>query len=86
MRIILRHSAYNRIKLDWVVPTYISNSGRYTIRAMTESPEAFIIQRGFPTGEYLLIENRQPLSFDRQIPQGGLAIYHVDERANDIAV
>jgi hypothetical protein len=40
------------------------------------------VSQGFPEGEYLLIENRQPLSYDQRIPLGGLAIYHVDMKTS----
>lgn len=42
-----------------------------------------MIKQGFPKGEYLLIENRQACGFDA-LPQGGLAIIHVDQNANDV--
>ena len=59
----------------------ITESGVYEIPAAIKRPMVFVIQEGFPSGEYLLIENRQPLKFDSKIPQGGLAIWHIDENA-----
>jgi hypothetical protein len=43
------------------------------------SDVVYRVSQGFPAGEYLLIENRQPVGFDAKMPRGGIAIYHVDE-------
>lgn len=45
--------------------------------------QVFRIRTGFPTNEYLLIENRQNLAFDAAIPSGGsgLLIFHIDDSA-----
>jgi hypothetical protein len=38
------------------------------------------IAQRFPEGEYLLVENRQPIGYEQMMPLGGLPIYHVDEK------
>ncbi|CAN5508622.1 hypothetical protein BH10PLA2_BH10PLA2_10650 [soil metagenome] len=79
-------SAWSKIQLGWATPTPITSPGTYTAPASATSPTIFKITAGYPTGEYLLIENRQPVGFDVKIPagtggvQGGLAIWHIDER------
>ncbi|NLK40706.1 MAG: M6 family metalloprotease domain-containing protein, partial [Planctomycetes bacterium] len=72
-------SAWSKIQLGWVEPEIISVSGTYTIPAAQSTPFVYRIDRDYPAGEYLLIENRQPIGFDQRIPQGGLAIWQIDE-------
>mmetsp|Transcript_5770 Transcript_5770/g.10001 ORF Transcript_5770/g.10001 Transcript_5770/m.10001 type:complete len:522 (-) Transcript_5770:284-1849(-) len=83
-------TAWTRIQLGWDNATVITEPGTYSIAAAelqaddednTDDPKIYRIDAGYPEGEYLLIENRQPLHFDGDMPQGGLVIYHIDETA-----
>lgn len=71
-------SAWAKLKLGWVTPQVLL-PGVYSAAQVELSPAVFRIDSGYPPGEYLLLENRQPTGFDAVIPQGGLAIWHVDE-------
>jgi M6 family metalloprotease-like protein len=72
-------SAWSKIKLGWLVPTPITASGTYQAPQVETNPAVFKITNGYPPGEFLLVENRQPTGFERTMPQGGLAIWHIDE-------
>jgi len=41
-----------------------------------------VIKKGFEEGEYLLLENRRRIGFDRNLYQGGIAIWHIDESSD----
>ena len=71
-------SAWCKLKLGWVLPDTIL-PGSYSAPRVEDNPTIYMIDSGYPPGEYLLIENRQALMFDQLIPQGGLAVWHVDE-------
>jgi M6 family metalloprotease-like protein len=71
-------SAWCKAKLGWVKPERIL-PGTYTALQVELNPIVYRIDTGYPVGEYLLIENRQKIGFDAQLPQGGLAIWHVDD-------
>jgi len=71
-------SAWTKLKLNWATPTVVTTSGRYSLRQACNNTDVIKISTGYPSGEYLLIENRQPCEFDAKIPQGGLAIFHID--------
>ncbi len=78
-------SPWSKTQLGWYIPQVINVAGKYTL-AQTEQmsdniPQVYKITQGFPNDEYLLIENRQNFGFDCTLPQGGLAIWHIDDRA-----
>jgi len=76
-------SAWSKIELGWVTPTVIDTPGTYTASQVETNRQIYRIDNGYPSGEYLLIENRQPTGIETKIPQGGLCIYHIDEQADD---
>jgi hypothetical protein len=76
--------AWSKIALGWVTPTVISPSNQpYTLGPQCQSSTIFKITTNFPTGEYLLVENRQKAClYDSRMGgsySGGLAIFHIDE-------
>ena len=80
-------SPWSKIQLGWYVPQDISATGTYYLDRTEQPqnsgyPEVYKISSGYPTGEYLLVENRQNAGFDCSLPQGGLAIWHIDEEAS----
>ncbi|MEM7222104.1 MAG: M6 family metalloprotease domain-containing protein [Pseudomonadota bacterium] len=74
-------SPWSKIQLGWLTPMTLSAPGSYSLRAAETHAEVYRIDDGFPSNEYLLIENRQPLGFDSAMPQGGLVIWHIDDEA-----
>jgi len=70
--------AWHKEQLGFTNPKVLTKDGVYTLRAAELHPDVFKITYNFPAGEYLLIENRQPLGTERNMPNGGLAIWHVD--------
>ena len=75
-------SPWSKIMMDWLTPTILDKSGRYKLKAIVSNPQVFKVTSGFPGGEYLLIENRQRIGFDLNLPTVGLVIYHIDEKAS----
>ncbi len=79
-------SAYSKEFLGWVKPKRLTQPGIYQVPHAEQVPAAWRIDLSSDRQEYLLIENRQPVQFDRQIPAGsdgvagGLAIWHIDLR------
>ncbi|GLX79128.1 hypothetical protein tinsulaeT_24680 [Thalassotalea insulae] len=73
-------SPWSKTQLGWYSPQIISSDGEYSLRQAEQNPDVYKITKGFPNGEYLLVENRQNSGFDCTVPQGGLAIWHIDEQ------
>lgn len=77
-------SAWSKSKLGWISPQIII-PGTYSAPQVEFNASVFRIDSGYPPGEYLLLENRQKVGFDLQIPQGGLAIWHIDESQGSLS-
>jgi len=75
-------SVWSKMQLGWITPTLINVEGRYSLNTSQMNEEAYLIKNGFEEGEYLLLENRQSIGFDRNLYQGGIAIWHVDESSD----
>ncbi|VEU42651.1 unnamed protein product [Pseudo-nitzschia multistriata] len=72
------------MKAGWLDPFVIDKSGNFIIEASHSCDQIFRLNLSDEGTEYLLIENRQPIGFDFFLPQGGLAIWHIDEIASNV--
>ncbi len=74
-------SAYSKTFLGWLEPIVIDSPNRYTAPNVEFNQVVYRINAGYADAEdeYLLIENRQPIGIESAMPQGGLAIWHIDE-------
>ena len=74
--------AYSRQRLGWAHPQRLTTSGWYRLRTSAIYGDVYRVDAGFPDGEYLLIENRQAVYYDKHIPSTGLMIWHIDENVD----
>ena len=78
--------AWVKYELGLIKPKLLSE-GKNSIGVSASTNTAFYIiaPENFNSGEYFMIENRQPFGFDKYLPGGnssanrGLLIYHIDE-------
>lgn len=77
-------SAWSKMFLGWVEPQILSTDGTYSIQGSSFSKDSYRINLGDGNDEYLLIENRQNIQFDHHLHQGGLAIWHIDEKVSQL--
>jgi M6 family metalloprotease-like protein len=72
--------AWSKIQLGYIHPTTVPlSTASYVVSQQETSPQAYRVDWGYSPNEYLLIECRKPVGFDHEIPQGGLAIWHIDD-------
>jgi len=78
-------SPWTKIMLGWLDPVVIKSSGQYNAIASYQGDKnAYVIVRPDVDTEYFIIENRvrTATSFDAKIPQEGLLIWHIDDKAD----
>lgn len=56
-------SPFSRAKVGWIDPFEITMDGTYPVQASEISSQVYVIKQNFPDGEYLYIENRQPVKW-----------------------
>ncbi len=71
--------AWCKVQLGWISPSIPStNLTAVTVPPVETDPVAYKLwNNGNTSGEYFLVENRQKVGFDTQLPGSGLLIYHV---------
>lgn len=73
-------SCWTKMQNGWVEPEELTESGEYLLPNSADYPTCYKVSKGYPEGEYLLIENRYATSFDTFMPGGGgIAIWKIDE-------
>jgi len=77
-------SAWSKVQVNWATVITITTNGQYELQDSTSSNVIYKITHGYPDGEYLLLENRQPIGYDSKIiGSGGIAIYHIDDNVKN---
>ena len=70
--------------LGWIDPIeVITNLPDQTIQYIEIFPEVYKLNHPTNSNEYFLIENRQQVGFDENLPGSGLLIWHVDSNIID---
>lgn len=71
------YSAYERIQAGFLDPEEIQESGTYSLPAFESSGKAFRIN-SIVGDEFFILENRQPVKWDKALPGHGMLAYRVD--------
>lgn len=73
------YTAYERMYCGWLTPTVLDTPCRIQgMKALCDSPEAYIIYNEKNRHEYYLLENRQQKGFGSADPAHGMLVVHVD--------
>ncbi|MCH9031034.1 MAG: M6 family metalloprotease domain-containing protein [candidate division Zixibacteria bacterium] len=73
--------AWSKSRIGFTIPMRLTENQTDVSIPMAESSAVCyrLWLSGFQTQEYFLVENRQKVGFDSEIPNSGLLIYHIDE-------
>lgn len=68
-----------KLRLGWVRPRFVTEPGRYTLRAVERHHEVIVLyDPSRSTSEYFVLENRWPEgTYERALPDAGLAVWHI---------
>ena len=74
------YTSYERMFAGWLTPTELKGDLTQVsnMKALVDSPEAYILYNEADKNEYYLLENRQQKGFDAGLYGHGLLVLHVD--------
>lgn len=73
------YTAYEKMVCGWLEPQVLDSTVHSaTLRPLADGGSAYVAYNDAYPDEYYVLENRQPVGFDDQLPGRGLLIYHVD--------
>ncbi len=81
-------SSFTKIRLGWITTreAVLARPGETVISflsPLSKKGERLVVKIPLRDGTYYLVENRQPLGFDRNLPDSGILILRVDPRAQE---
>lgn len=73
------YSAHERMLMGWLTPVELTEEACITdMSALCDEPQVYLVRNDGAENEYYLIENRQKLGWDEQLPGSGILVFHVD--------
>ena len=77
----VRMSCWCLSRLGWVTPTNVKAAKTLTLQTLEDDPAACyrLWTGGKASPEYFLIENRQTVGMDEELPGSGMLLWHIDE-------
>ena len=73
------YSAHERMLMGWLTPIELTEPTVVTdMPALVDEPQAYIIRNDAEDNEYYIIENRQQLGWDEELPGCGIVVFHID--------
>lgn len=81
------HNCFSKFVLDWITPTVVTGGLLgFPQRNSADYPEAVALARTYtgvdPFDEFFMVQNRQKVNNDQNLPNSGLVVWHIDARLN----
>lgn len=74
------YTAYEKMTCGWLTPVELGKQSLEVtdMKPLADGGQAYLIRHPQYENEYFLLENRQPVGFDKLLPGSGVLITHVD--------
>jgi len=81
-------SSFTRLQLGWIAPEQVvemraGDSRRVTLRPLAPGRGVLAVRVRLDDRRYLLVENRQPIGRDKELPASGMVVLRVDRQGTE---